>query len=92
MTSHDQSRRGVVNVEALYSADTAGDHLPQDCRVVEEDALLLDIDGVGHYNLMWTPAGVQEIAHGYTFEDGVLGEIDQSLLPFLMIGPRQVWP
>ena len=73
----DQPDRGVVNVEALYSADTEGEHLPLDCRVVEEDALLLDIDGVGHYTLMWTPTGVAGIAHGYSLEDGVLGEIDQ---------------
>lgn len=73
----DQSNRGVIDVEALYSADTATEHLPQDCRVVEEDALLLDIDGVGHYTLMWTPTGVADVAHGYSFEDGVLGEVEQ---------------
>jgi FdhD protein len=26
---------------------------------------------------MWTPTGVDKIAHGYTFEDGVLGEIEE---------------
>ncbi len=77
MSYPDQPDRGVVNVEALYCADTDGEHQPLDCRVVEEDALLLDIDGVGHYTLMWTPTGVAGVAHGYSLEDGVLGEIDQ---------------
>ena len=70
----DTLRRAVVNVKALYSAD---DTEALECQLVREDALTLDIEDVGHYTLMWTPTGALDIAHGYTFEDGVLGEINQ---------------
>ena len=73
----DTLRRAVVNVKALYSADSGDDTEALECQLVREDALTLDIEDVGHYTLMWTPTGALDIAHGYTFEDGVLGEINQ---------------
>jgi FdhD protein len=73
----DTLRRGVVNVEALYSPGLGDDSQPQECQVVREDALTLDIEDVGHYTLMWTPTGALDIPHGYTFDDGVLGDIEQ---------------
>jgi FdhD protein len=73
----DTLRRGVVNVEALFSADSGDESQALECQVVREDALTLDIEDVGHYTLMWTPTGALDIPHGYTFEDGVLGDIEQ---------------
>jgi len=73
----DILKRGVVNVEALFSPGSGDDSQPLECQVVREDALTLDIDDVGNYTLMWTPTGAFDIPHGYTFEDGVLGDIEQ---------------
>jgi FdhD protein len=73
----DTLGRAVVNVDALYSDDPGNDTRAQQCQLVREDALTLDIEDVGHYTLMWTPTGAVDIAHGYTFDDGVLGDIHQ---------------
>ena len=73
----DTLSRAVVNVKALYSDDAANSARALECQLVREDALTLDIEDVGHYTLMWTPTGATDIAHGYTFDDGVLGDIEQ---------------
>ncbi len=73
----DAVSRAVVNVEALYSPGSAEGSRVQECPVVREDALTLDIEGVGLYTLMWTPTGAVDIPQGYTLEDGVLGDIEQ---------------
>jgi len=70
-------KRGVVNVEALFSADSKGTSEASWCQVVEEDVLTLDVEGVGHYTLMWTPTVANTSAQGYTLEDGLLGEGEQ---------------
>jgi len=67
-------RRGVVDVEALYIASSDAISEIFRCQVVEEDALTLDVAQVGHYTLMWTPTVAAATAHGFTFEDGLLGE------------------
>ncbi len=67
----------VVNVGALFSPNSNADLTALECELVREDALTLDIEGVGKYTLMWTPSGTMDIAHGYTFEEGVLGDIHE---------------
>lgn len=66
--------KGVVNVEALHIADTGAASEAYTCQVVEEDALTLKVEDVGHYTLMWTPTTDSGGAQGFTLEDGVLGE------------------
>ena len=44
------------------------------CRVVDEDVLTIDIDGVGRYALMWTPAEGGAGAAGFVAGEGVLGD------------------
>jgi FdhD protein len=73
----DTLSRAVVKVEALYSGEADEDALAQQCQLVREDALTLDVENVGHYTLMWTPTGALDIPHGYTFDDGILGDIQQ---------------
>lgn len=68
---------GVVSVEALFSPDSKGSTEASWCQVVEEDVLTLDVEGVGHYTLMWTPTVASTTAQGYTLEDGLLGEGEQ---------------
>ena len=67
-------RRGIVEVEALYIPDTGAAGEAFRCQVVEEDALTLDVEDVGHYTLMWTPTVEHSAAQGFTLEDGVLGD------------------
>lgn len=45
----------------------------EDCWVVEELALFLDVEEVGLYTLMWTRGDIANAA-GYLPDDGVLGE------------------
>lgn len=70
-------RKGVVDVDALYIANSDTASEVSQCRVVEEDALTLNVQGVGHYTLMWTPTVANTTAQGYTLEDGLLGEEEQ---------------
>jgi FdhD protein len=70
-------KRGVVDVQALYLKDSEGSPETFLCQVVEEDALTLDVEGIGHYTLMWTPTAATTTAQGYTLEDGLLGDEEQ---------------
>ena len=70
-------KKGVVDVDALYIASTDAGSEASLCQVVEEDALTLDVEDVGHYTLMWTPTAQSPCAQGYTLEDGLLGEEEQ---------------
>ena len=65
-------KRGVRRVEA--QAIGARGRVQEQCLVVEEDALGRDIVDVGSYLLMWTPTAEPGSSHGYTAEDGLLGE------------------
>lgn len=67
-------RKGV-NVVSAYRIPKPGEPAVQElCQVVEEDALTVDIEGVGKYTLMWTPTENINGALGFTDVDGVLGE------------------
>jgi FdhD protein len=70
----DSLSKGVVDVDALHIANADAEYEESLCRVVEEDALLLDVEDVGHYTLMWTPTAINSSAQGFTLEDGLLGE------------------
>jgi FdhD protein len=76
MTANPGPKRGVVDVDALYMADLDSDPEQASTQVIEEDALTLDVEDVGQYMLMWTPTTTVEQAHGFTLEDGVLGDVD----------------
>ncbi len=64
---------GVRTVSALRlgGGDTRGGAI---CRVIDEDALTIDVEDVGRYTLMWTPADGDQGAAGFVAGDGVLGE------------------
>ena len=57
---------GVIEVEALYLPDANGVSELFRCQVVEEDALTLDVEDVGHYTLMWTPTVASTTSQGFT--------------------------
>ena len=46
------------------------------CWVVEEQALRIEVQDVGHYTLMCTPTGTSQ-ASGYLPQDGLLGECSE---------------
>tara|TARA_R110002110_G_C13469795_1_gene720092 strand:+ start:382 stop:1326 length:945 start_codon:yes stop_codon:yes gene_type:complete len=71
------SQRGAIKVKARFFADVSENVELTNCHVIEEDTLTLDITGVGLYTLMWTPTMECSSAHGYTPEDGLLGDIDE---------------
>jgi FdhD protein len=79
---------GVVDVAALYLADSEQQAQHTRCQVVREDALTLDVEGVGFYTLMWTPVA-EPGAQGFTCEDGVLGEVDNPEALALAVGFAQ---
>lgn len=56
----------------IPSADEAA--VAEDCWVVEEQALFIDVAAVGLYTLMWTRTDAAAAA-GFLPEDGVLGEV-----------------
>jgi len=63
---------GVHAVRAVHLAAPGAAPVIEETRVVEEDALTLDIAGVGTYTLMWTPTEDLGEATGFTREEGVL--------------------
>jgi FdhD protein len=76
LTAGPERRAGVVAVDAIYLADSQSGSVPAQTQVVEEDALTLAVEGVGHYTLMWTPTSPVDEAHGFTLEDGLLGNLE----------------
>lgn len=64
--------RGVRAVAARSIGSAAGGDAS--CLIVEEDALTLDVDGVGAFTLMWTPTEPIPAPCGFTPDDGVLAE------------------
>ena len=84
---HDQSsNNGVVNVDAHYLSHAEGTSEAFQCQVVKEAALLLQVEDIGHYTLMWTPTTQHSSAWGFTPEDGVLGDEAQPEALCLAIG------
>lgn len=63
----------AVSARRLSAGTTPSDKA--DCWVVDEDALTIDVAGVGTYTLMWTPTESVAPAAGYLAGEGVLGEV-----------------
>ena len=75
MTTSDSSREAGFRIVPAYRV--SGESLvAEQCRVVGEDALSIDVEGVGSYTLMWTPTEPMDEALGYSREDGLLAEAD----------------
>jgi FdhD protein len=66
---------GVIEVGAHVLGDLSAAARPTLSRVIEEDTLTLDIEDIGLYTLMWTPTMDCSVAHGYTSDDGMLGDL-----------------
>ena len=68
---------GVKDVTATFLADTRSHAEIFDCTVVEEDALVIEVEDIGRYSLMWTPTGETGVPMGFLPDDGVIGEIER---------------
>jgi FdhD protein len=86
VAEYSGGKRGVVGVAAFYFANHEAGLEPFSTQVVEEDALTVDVEGVGRYMVMWTPTALAEAPHGYTLEDGVLGEVERPEALALAMG------
>jgi FdhD protein len=64
---------GMRRVEAQRFPAAGQPAIAEDCWVVEERALFLDVEDVGLYTLMWTRSDIADAA-GFIPGDGVLGE------------------
>ena len=77
-------KRGIRRVDAIAVSDTGRNN--ESCQVVEEDALTVEVVDVGSYLLMWTPTSEPGQSHGYTGEDGLLGDEAQPEALALALG------
>jgi len=68
---------GFVTVDAIQLSDAGQTLRRLQCDVVEEQALTLNVEGVGDYTLMWTPCEIATTAQGFTLEDGLLGDHEE---------------
>ncbi|HJV27842.1 MAG TPA: formate dehydrogenase accessory sulfurtransferase FdhD [Aromatoleum sp.] len=61
----------TVSAVRLSGEDSRGEAT---CRVIDEDALTIDVEGVGRYTLMWTSTDGNDAAAGFVSGEGVLGD------------------
>jgi FdhD protein len=54
----------------------SGPAVREECWVVEEDILSVDVAGVGVYLLMWTPTASTDAPVGYMRSEGLLAELE----------------
>lgn len=67
-------RFGVKAISAERIEAGGARRAVSDTRVVHEDVLVIDIEDVGTYSLMWTPTADASQAVGYCAEDGILAD------------------
>lgn len=65
--------RGMRSLMVHRLDDTSQGPAQEGCWVVEEQALRIDVQDVGHYTLMCTPTGSSQ-ADGFLAQEGLLGE------------------
>lgn len=74
-----------MRLVASHRVEGGGHRVAEDAVIVE-DALTIDVAGVGSYTLMWTPTSAQAVAHGYVAGDGFLGGGKESEALALALG------
>ncbi len=69
-------------IRLVHSRHHPGRGLPSEelsCRVIQEDALTIDVEDIGTYTLMWTPTDpVEADGLGYVDGDGLIGGRDSG--------------
>lgn len=64
----------IHNVSAIR-VSSGHDPAPEECRVVAEQPVTLEIEGVGEYTLMCTPSDQMALAVGFTFTEGMIADL-----------------
>lgn len=59
---------------------------PEPLELIEESSLVVDVEGVGRYTLMWTPTDSGELSAGFVPRDGWLGDGEPSAAVALAAG------
>ena len=73
VTSGNGKMHGVRAVDGRR-IPVSGPAVVEECWVVEEDVLSVDVKGVGAYLLMWTPTASTGAPVGYMRSEGLLAE------------------
>jgi FdhD protein len=77
---------GVRVVPAFFIPGAGQAPVREDCAVVEEDMLTIDVQDVGWFTLMWTPTASPREVLGFTESHGVLAETDDPEILALATG------
>ncbi len=74
----EREQYGVCAVPAYFIP--GGDEAPvkEECLVVEEDMLTIDVQEIGWYTLMWTPTDSSREVVGFTRAQGRIGGYPRS--------------
>lgn len=72
----DDAHAGGIRVVSAHRLPNQAGETSTECRVVCEEALTLDIEEVGTYTLMWTPAEDEPAPAGFLPEAGLLGDAE----------------
>ena len=77
---------GVQLVPAYFLPGAGQPPVREDCQVVEEDMLTIDVEGVGWFTLMWTPTASLHEVLGFSADHGVLAATDDPEVLSLTAG------
>ena len=79
-------QHGVRLVPAYFLPGTGQPPVREDCPVIEEAMLTIDVESVGWYTLMWTPTASLHEVLGFSRDQGVLGATDDPEVLSLTAG------
>ena len=81
-----RDQHGVRAVQAYHIPAGGEAPVKEECLVVEEDLLTIDVQDIGWYTLMWTPADSAQEVVGFTRAHGVLAATDDPEVLALTAG------
>jgi FdhD protein len=79
-------QHGVRRLSAWFLPGAGQPPVREDCQVVEEAMLTIDVEGVGWYTLMWTPTASLHEVLGFSQDQGVLAATDDPEVLSLTAG------
>lgn len=77
---------GVRRVPAYFLPGAGQPPVREDCQVVEEAMLTIDVEGIGWFTLMWTPTASLHEVLGFSSSHGVLAATDDPEVLSLTAG------